>query len=91
MLVGLHTSEGLKKPGFVSSGLASGGNKILVRRDSDQTVNDSVHHDCLGIGAPLLQEWPFEGSDHRRYATLAVVVVEHVPGASPLHSLDLSA
>ena len=54
MLVGLHTSEGLKKPGFVSSGLASGGNKILVRRDSDQTVNDSVHHDYLGIGPPVL-------------------------------------
>ena len=75
----------------MTSGPALCEHEVLVHRDGNETIDDSVHHDRFCLDPSGLEKWPFECFDHWSDATLAIVIVEHVSGTSSLDSLYFSA
>ena len=38
--------------------------EVLVYRDGNETIDDSVHHDRFCLDPSGLEKWPFECFDH---------------------------
>ena len=65
--------------------------KVLVRWNSNETIDDTVHHDRFCLSTSLLKGRPFQVLDHDRGTTHTVVIVEYISSASTAYYFEFDA
>ena len=63
--------------------------EVLIRWCTNETIDNTVHHNRFCLSTSLLKERP--GFEHCRGTTLTVVVVEYISSASALYTFEFGA